>query len=93
MKHYRSGLTELDIMSHEKDFINRIKKNVKNIKEVRKGLITITFKDDSVAQLDIHKHKVTVFKDKGFKDAIAHDLRKANEDLNINVETIYDLLT
>ena len=92
MKRYKPVLKELDIMSHEKEFINRIKKNIKNVKELGNGRASIIFKDNSIAQLDVHKHKISVLKDNGFKDAIAHDLRKANEDLSINVEILYDFL-
>lgn len=57
-------------------WIDRIIKQIKNTKQPRNGTLEVQFKDGSSAHLDAVANKVTVTKDKGYKDVTAHDLRQ-----------------
>lgn len=70
-------LTELTRpTSQDINWINRIVQQISKIKQPGRGLVDIHFKDGSTAMADAVANKVTVTRDKGFKDATAHDLKR-----------------
>ena len=73
-------------------WIGRIVQQVKKTKQPRKGTLEIQFKDGSSAHVDAMANKVTVTKDKGYKDVTAHDLRQFHANTPHGADSILQYL-